>query len=117
MNLLFTLKDELVNSLSLDTEETIKYAVPYDLNEDLNFVNNNYIIVTNKRIIISGDDKILNSISLENLEMALSDNYPNNGILKLVFKDGTQILAARFTLRQLSAFHMLLKELTALLKA
>lgn len=49
--------NELVNSLSLDTEETIKYAVPYDLNEDLNFVNNNYIIVTNKRIIISGDDK------------------------------------------------------------
>ena len=116
MNLLFTLKDELVNSLSLDTEETIKYAVPYDLNEDLNFVNNNYIIVTDKRIIISGDDKILNSISLENLEMALSDNYPNNGILKLVFKDGTQILATRFTLRHVVRISYVAEGINRLIK-
>ncbi len=99
MNLLYKLNERLLLNISLKENEKIIYSVPYDLDKQLNFTANNYIIVTDKRLLISKNDVLINEIELQHIEKAFCDNYPNNGILRIKLKDGKYILTARFSLR------------------
>jgi len=112
MNLLFSIDEQLIHSLNLSDDEQIIYAVPYDLNQQLNIIENSYIIVTQKRLFITQDNTLLYETDIENIRETYCDNYSNNGIFRIEMKDGAtlkghpgknkdahQFLLARFSLR------------------
>lgn len=102
MNLLFTIEAPLLEALKLEPGETVIYAVPYDLDESLCFVPQGRIIVSDRRIFLTREEQLQAVFRLSDLERACCDSYPNNGILRLLFTSGKQVLAARFTLRHVA---------------
>lgn len=112
MNLLFSPNEQLILNLNLQKDEEIIYAVPYDLNQQLNIIANSYIIVTNKRLFIAENNMLLYETDMDNILEAYCDNYSNNGIFRIRVKnsnalkgypsknkDAKQFLLARFSLR------------------
>lgn len=113
MNLLFSLTKQHTDLLKLTANENIIYAVPYDLDKQLNIIDDCFIIVTDKRLFVTEINKIIYEINLCDIEKAYCDNYSNNGILRIIVKDNTDLhnttnnysggtrhfLLARFSLR------------------
>lgn len=103
MNLLYSLNKQVLSQLHLTKNENVIYAVPYDLDKQLNIIKDSYIIVTEKRLLITENNELNYQTNISDIEEAFCDNYSNNGIFRIVCKDNSKtskhLLLARFTLR------------------
>lgn len=52
MNLRYELPEGLLNLLKLEAGEDIRYCAPYDLSPNGDYIEDSYVAVTNKRIVV-----------------------------------------------------------------
>lgn len=108
MNLLFNLRESQQKSLMLKKDENIWYCVPYDLSYDTKSKlapesytdNEQYLVVTDKRLIILSGDSIINEYLLKDCEEIKCENKVNCGII-VVKIQSVKYCVIRFSMRHL----------------
>lgn len=103
MILLFQLDESTKRLISQEADETIKYCVPYDISESGEFQKCGYVIATDKRLIITEDDRLLCNYKYSELTKIKCEAQVNCGILIVneTGKDYERRLV-RFSMKHLS---------------
>lgn len=107
MNLTCKIPSDVVGMVEIAPEE-IWYASPYDLiaeqkrSGQKRFCDKGYILVTKEELIVTREDQIVVRERLTELEDIRHQVLVNNGLL-IIKKDGKERIAARFSMRYLTA--------------
>lgn len=99
MNLVYTLDTQTEQILALTSDEAIWYCVPYDLDITARFLKDSYIVVTNKRLLITREQKLQHNIFLDDCKKIQCEAYAENGILTVFQKHTKPLLLVRFSLK------------------
>lgn len=102
MNLKFELNDSIKARLKLREGEKIYYSIPVDIDDDGNWTDDSFLVVTTLRVFtfISGKET---SYEIKELQKALAEAGVGGGILVLR-KDGEDMLAAHYSSKHLSRY-------------
>lgn len=103
MNLRYELPEGLLNLLKLEAGEDIRYCAPYDLSPNGDYIEDSYVAVTNKRIVVFYKPQVKHNISLFDCQDILCEKLVDNGVLTVVI-DGQPHLLARFSMRHVARF-------------
>ncbi len=103
MNLLFTLPAKTKEALHLQEQEEIWYAIPYDLDENNNFLENSYIVVTKDTLFVIKEDSIVKKLCLDTCEKIAFEPLNNCGLLYARI-NGADSLLARCSMKHLIRF-------------
>jgi len=102
MELLFKLPKKVLESLGLMQGEEIHYCVPYDISSDFRFGNIGYIVVTDKRLFVTEDERVAFESDLAKLEKIKCEPMVNCGLLLIKEYDKDEKYVARFSMRNLT---------------
>lgn len=101
MNLKFDLPEELVPKLGLPDGEKIYYSVPCDIDQQGNWTEDGYCIVTTKQVFIVLNGKVLRSLALAECCNTRAEVTVGGGMLVTEHKDATgestQIMLTRYS--------------------
>lgn len=102
MNLKFELNDSIKARLKLREGEKIYYSIPVDIDDDGNWTDDSFLVVTTLRVFtfISGKETFY---EIKELQKALAEAGVGGGILVLR-KDGEDMLAAHYSSKHLSRY-------------
>ncbi len=102
MNLKFELNDSIKARLKLREGEKIYYIIPVDIDDDGNWTDDSFLVVTTLRVFtfISGKET---SYEIKELQKALAEAGVGGGILVLR-KDGEDMLVAHYSSKHLSRY-------------
>lgn len=103
MILKYDLSKENLALLAMPSGEDICYAVPYDIDENGEFLDNSYVVVTRRRIVVLQQGVRRAEYMLSDCEKAASEPQIDCGLF-LVTTGGEERIAARFSARHLSRF-------------
>lgn len=103
MILKYDLSKENLALLALPDDEEICYAVPYDIDEAGSFLDNSYVVVTHRRIVILEQGTRKNEYLLSDCEKIASEPQIDCGLLLITTK-GEEWIAARFSGKHLARF-------------
>lgn len=103
MKLNFHLSEKYYPQLNLSEEESIHYCSPYDLGLSNSYQQDSYVVVTNKRLIVLEESKLLHNISLKNCSQIRCESLVDNGMLTAVINNQITFLA-RFSMKHVSRF-------------
>ena len=103
MILKYDLSKENLALLTLPDDEEICYAVPYDIDEAGSFLDNSYVVVTHRRIVILEQGTRKNEYLLSDCEKIASEPQIDCGLLLITTK-GEEWIAARFSGKHLARF-------------
>lgn len=103
MILKYDLSKENLALLALPSGEDICYAVPYDIDENGEFIDDSYVVVTRRRIIVLQQGARRAEYMLSDCEKAASEPQIDCGIF-LVTTGGEERIVVRFSGRHLSRF-------------
>ncbi len=103
MILKYDLSKENLALLALPDDEEICYAVPYDIDEAGSFLDNSYVVVTHRRIVILEQGTRKNEYLLSDCEKIASEPQIDCGLL-LITTGGEEWIAARFSGKHLARF-------------
>lgn len=108
MNLTYKLEESRVKGLELRAGETIWYCVPLDLgydndkkNAELLFAKENYLVVTEERLMVLAGDKKTAEYELKDCEKIKCEHQVYSGIITVFGTDGSKSCAARFSMRHI----------------
>lgn len=93
MNLLYTLKTNIIHQLQLAPTEELWYCVPFDLDFDKQYLKNSYIAVSTHRLFVIRDSILLYDIPLSQCQEIVCQNHSDCGIMKVIMKDAHTIPA------------------------
>ncbi|MCQ2505031.1 MAG: ATP-binding cassette domain-containing protein [Saccharofermentans sp.] len=102
MNLKFELNDSIKARLKLREGEKIYYSIPVDIDDDGNWTDDSFLVVTTLRVFtfISGKETFY---EIKELQKALAEAGVGGGILVLR-KDGEDMLVAHYSSKHLSRY-------------
>lgn len=103
MILKYDLSKENQALVRLAADEEICYAIPYDIAEDGSFLNNSYVVVTRKRILLLEEGTCKKEYLLADCQKVASEPQIDCGLL-LITTGGTEWKAARFSSKHLARF-------------
>jgi ATP-binding cassette subfamily B protein len=113
MKLVFDLPDPEKEVLSnLLGNETIRYCIPTDINQDGDF-DEGWIVVTSTRIFHLAHGRLINEWSIKEGSNYKAVNMVGNGVLEAVFGDEQRILV-RFSMTHVSRYIYIAKALNQL---
>ena len=108
MKLLYTLTPPQINALNLEQGETLWYCVPVDLwfdNEkklaEESYTTKLWLAVTEKRFVVLDDRKVTACYLLKDCEKVKCEHQVHSGIVTILTRDGQEICAARFSMRNI----------------
>lgn len=110
MELKVKLPKEINDLFQLSKNEEIKYSSPYDINRKGEYTSTSYGVVTNKRLIVIEEGKIVYEKALQDITLMKCESQVNNGIF-IVKEKADQItrLIARFSMKHISRFASIAK--------
>lgn len=103
MILKYDLSKENLALLCLAPDEEICYAVPFDIAEDGSLLDNSYVVVTRKRILLLEQGTRKKEFLLADCEKISSEPQIDCGLL-IITGGGEEWIAARFSARHLARF-------------
>ncbi len=98
MNLNYTLSDDNLKQLELDSNEKILYCVPFDLSSKGRLIDNSYTVVTNLRLLIITQGVLTRSLLLSQCSETKSESPVDCGMLISTINGEPEILV-RFTMK------------------
>ncbi|MDD6035379.1 MAG: ABC transporter ATP-binding protein [Lachnospiraceae bacterium] len=111
MILKFELSKEELAALSLEAQEEVFYAVPYDCDLSGNYVKNAFTVVTNKRLILLHNAVKEKEYLLADYGAVKAEPRINCGVLYGV-KDGQDYLIVRYTSKHLARYAYVARGIT-----
>lgn len=103
MILQFDLSRKELEALALGADEHVMYAIPFDCDPDGKFVENAYTVVTQKRLILLQDGKVIKEYALDEFEKIKAEPRIGCGVLYGI-KDGRDYLIVRYSARHLARY-------------
>lgn len=103
MILNYPLPEELYPHLNLKSDESIHYLAPYDLDFNLSFKQDGYVVITNYRLIVLSGTNVTHNINLSDCEKIKCESLVDNGILTVTIK-GEDYLLVRFSMKHVSRY-------------
>lgn len=105
MELQFKLPDSLRALLALQKGENVRYCVPYDLDFAGNWILDGYFVVTEQRLVVFREGKIVETIPLSALEKMKCQANVSNGCLIITEKTperNYERMLIRFSMKHVS---------------
>ena len=103
MNLKFNLPKRQSELLALGEGETIRYCSPYDIDTNGHWMNNGYIVVTDRRLVVLTDQAVSEQIPIKDIAFLKCESLVNNGILVARNEGDTEDrIIARFSMKHVS---------------
>jgi ATP-binding cassette subfamily B protein len=99
----YSLPEKFYPQLALETDESIHYLAPFDLQLNNSYEKEGYVIVTNKRLVVLSNEKMLHNIVLSKFSKITCESMVDSGIL-IGTIDGEEILLARFSMKHVARF-------------
>lgn len=115
MNLQYPLSKTVLHALALSNEESLCYSVPYDIDEQSNFTSNCYLVVTNKRLLVTKNDQILKEYQLSDISDIKNEPYIGSGALLVCIHEEYE-LVVRYSAHHLSRYSYIARGCRLLLK-
>ncbi|MCR5629272.1 ABC transporter ATP-binding protein [Eubacterium sp.] len=103
MNLKFELANDIKDKTKLTKDERLYYVVPYDINENANWNNKSYLIVTTKRILVYDGEKISASYNISDCKKAYTKSQVGCGMLVVNHK-GVEKHVVSYSAKHLSRY-------------
>ncbi len=108
MNLNYTLPEEALKALNPAVREDLWYCVPLDLSYDNtakkaceSFSEQAWLVVTPLRLVVLSGALVAVNYMLKDCTKIKCEHQVNSGILTIINKDGSQVCAARFSMRHI----------------
>ena len=103
MNLKFELANDIKDKIKLTKDERLYYVVPYDINENANWNNKSFLIVTTKRILVYDGEKISASYNISDCKKAYTKSQVGCGMLVVNHK-GVEKHVVSYSAKHLSRY-------------
>ena len=103
MILRYDIPQTIKNKITLPGDEKIYYAVPYDIDENGNWTDDSYLVVTTSRIYVVSGEEIRKEIAISDLEQAKAEPGVGGGILT-VKSHGESSVLVHYSSRHLSRY-------------
>lgn len=87
MNLLHTLKPNILEQLQLLENEELWYCVPFDLDFNKQYLKESYVAVSNHRLFVIRNEQLTYDIPLTDCKEIVCQNHADCGIMKVIMKD------------------------------
>lgn len=113
MNLKYRLPEGAEHSLNLKGDERIYYSLPVDIDENGNWTDDGYLVVTTKRLCLIMKDKT-EVYEIKDLEKAAAEPGVGGGLLTVRNK-GTDRIIAHYSSRHLSRYAYVARGLNILI--
>ncbi|MBR6258574.1 MAG: ATP-binding cassette domain-containing protein [Lachnospiraceae bacterium] len=103
MILYYNIPDKIKNSIHYEGDERIYYAVPFDIDQNADWVSDSYLVVTTKKICVFLNGEEQKSYDIADCTAAKADPRVGGGILTLTHK-GVEKIVVHYSAKHLSRY-------------